>query len=771
MKTITLLLMLALILPSVSAAITFSLAPSTQDANPGDTVTVGLWANNDQAIWGTSVKVDFSTITYSSSTSGTAISGSLNGVSQNTPTRITPYAVFAGNTPGIPAGNNKLFDLKFTIPQNTQPGQYQLTLTQPTASDQNGNPVQASYAGPATITLPGQQPEPTPGETELYLSEVYGHIEEIVDIPICVTNTQPGKTLKSLSIKITNDQNIVRPTEVVITQGNGNYEVQPGSTQLTINNLNIQNADCEQGSGAYVAYLHYHLRALGVSPLHFQSASATDQTAQPFSIQALEAEDGQITVGTPQVTKHCTPNLGIIAKDQAVTITYKISNPGEPTTISDNIGGVYNEDLFDDTNFNPTVPPTNLQAGSTLTHSYSGGSGKIEVVQTESPLPFLTGPGTFNIYSIIYDSIGSIPVGTYTFNFNPPPPPALEVSDEFSNDMTAGKVSCQVEVIEQCNEDSDCNDGQACNGQETCDEGDCVPGTPPDCNDDNQCTNDFCQDPGGCQHTQIPNCGGGPGGKSGGGGTSGGGQQTAYVCAQCNNSASPEYDKCCGINQDNADKFCKKPTAYKQFCVLFGQSKPPAIELPAQRTIPVQPEVQTSQDTTERKIEPPKQHLMGKAISQGETQSAKGLMPWIIGTLLAVLLVIFATAVMIRRRPEQTEQQELPIPIGIRTEEPEPRQERIKELTREEIESKINKIAPEETPEIKAEPAIMKKPAIDKKPIALKRLAAVKQPEKPKAPAQKIFYKPVTPKPIQEVPLNKYEAEVRKKLAKARKKR
>lgn len=769
MKTTTLLLTLALILPSVSAAITFSLAPNTQDANPGDTVTVGLWANNDQPVWGTSVKVDFSTITYSSSTPGTAISGSLNGVTQNTPTRITPYAVFGGNTQGISAGNNKLFDLKFTIPQSTQPGQYQLTLTQPAASDQNGNPVQANYAGPATITLPGQQEPTPPGETELYLSEVYGHVEEIVDIPICVTNTQPGKTLKSLDITITNNQNIVRPTEVVITQGTGNYEVQPGSTQLTINNLNIQNADCEQGSGAYVAYLHYHLRALGVSPLHFQSASATDQTAQPFSIQALESEDGQITVGTPQVTKHCTPNLGIISKDQAVTITYKVSNPGEPTTISDNIGGVYNEDLFNDINFNPTLPPTNLQAGSTLTHSYSGGSGKIEVVQTESPLPFLIGPGTFNIYSIIYDSIGSIPVGTYTFDFNSPPPPALEVSDEFSNDMTAGKVSCQVEVIEQCNEDSDCNDGQACNGQETCDEGDCVPGTPPDCDDGNQCTNDFCQEPNGCQHTTIPDCGGGPKGGPGGG-SSGGGQQTAYICAQCNNTVAPEYDKCCGINQDNADKFCRNPKAYKQFCVLFGQSKPPAIELPVQRTIPVQPEVQASQDIQERKIEPPKQHLMGKAISQGETQSVKGLMPWIIGTLVAVLLVIFATTVMIRRRPEQTERPELPIPIGIRTEEPEVQ---TKELTREEIESRMSKMASEEPemPEIKAVPAIMKKPVIDKKPIAVKKSAAAKKQEKPKAPEQKIIYKPVTPRPIQEVPLNKYEAEVRKKLAKARKRR
>ena len=762
MKTTALLLTLALILPSVSAAITFSLAPASQNANPGDTVTVRLWAYNDQAIWGASAKIDFSTITYSSSIPGAAIAGSFSGVTQNTPTRITPYAVFPGNTPGMPAGNNKMFDLRFTIPQSTQPGQYQLTLSQPAASDQNGNSVQAGNAGPVTITVQGaQQPTPTPEqEIGVYLPKLYGKIEQTIDVPICVSNTVPGRTLTNLDITILSDQNIVTPTEAEIVQGNGYANVQPGSAQITITGLNVQNADCEHGTGAYVAYLHYHLRSLGVSTLHFQSASATDQTAQPFSIQALENGDGQITVGTPQATKHCTPNLGIIAKDQAVTITYKLSNPGKPTTISNNIGGVYNEDTFDDTNFNPTVPPTNLQAGSTLTHSYTGGSGKIDVVQTESPQPFLIGPGTFNIYSIVYDSIPAIPTGMYTFDFNPPPPPALEVSDEFSNDMTAGKVSCQVQVIEQCNQNSDCDDDLECNGQETCSEGDCVPGTPPDCDDDNQCTNDFCQEPSGCQHTSIPDCGGTPKGGSGGG-TSGGGQQTAYICAQCNNTDHPEYDKCCGINQKNAERFCRKPTAYKQFCVLFGQAKPPTIELPAQETIPVQPEVQASQGTSEeRKVNPPKQHLAGKAISEGKIQSIKGLTPWIIGALAAILLMIFAATVMTRRKPEQAAQAEIPIPIEIKTEK-EPAEARTKELKHEEIETRMNKIEPAQLPEIKTpEPVVMKKAVVAKKPISV---------EKPKAPAPKIIYKPVTPKPVEEAPLNKYEAEVRKKLAKAKK--
>src|SRR3990172_1069678 len=163
MKTTKLLLMLALILPSVSAAITFSLTPNSQNANPGDLVTLELRTNSDQPVWGASVKVDFNTITYTSSTPDDILDGSFNGVTQNSLTRITPYAVFPGNTPGIPAGNNKLFDLRFTVPAQTAPGQYQLVLSLPAASDQNGNPVQSSVTGPATIEVQSQQqPTPTP---------------------------------------------------------------------------------------------------------------------------------------------------------------------------------------------------------------------------------------------------------------------------------------------------------------------------------------------------------------------------------------------------------------------------------------------------------------------------------------------------------------------------------------------------------------------------------------------------------------------------------
>jgi len=266
-----------------------------------------------------------------------------------------------------------------------------------------------------------------------------------------------------------------------------------------------------------------------------------------------------------------------------------------------------------------------------------------------------------------------------------------------------------------------CNDSNQCT-TDACQEpnGNCQ-NTPISCDDSNQCTTDTCSPTSGCQHTPIPNCegGGGPGGGGQGGGS---GQQTAYICSDCNNTVYPDYEKCCGINEGNAKKFCKNPLAYKQFCVLFGQT---VIESPIfTRPVPIagieEPEIEQPQAESERKVPPPKQHLAGKAISQATGLQTEGILPWIIGGLVIILLGIFAAVITIRRRPEEPAR-----PI----ETP--------EITLEELPEDLKPDVPE---------------------------IVVKKPEAPKT-----IYTPVTPKPVKEVPLNKYEAEVRKKLAKAMK--
>jgi hypothetical protein len=377
-------------------------------------------------------------------------------------------------------------------------------------------------------------------------------------------------------------------------------------------------------------------------------------------------------------------------------------------------------------------------------HSYSGGSGKIEVVQTESPLPLLTGPGTHSLYSIVYDSIPAIPVGTYIFDFSSPPPPALEISDPESNNMDATKTSCSVEVIASCEEDEDCDDGLFCNGKETCLEGDCAAGEPLDCNDNNPCTTDFCEEPSEgeplspsfepCQHTPIPNCGGGRG--QGGGQTP---SQNFVICHECNNPEFPLIEKCCGINDNNAERFCRRPDAYQQFCFQFGQTpvqpvpeKPAAATAPEQEmgAMPAETYAQiTKPEQVKAKVPAPKQHLAGKAITRGTAESQTGIMPWIIGGLVLVLMGIFALTLFRRRKPEQPEA-----------------------------------AAPPEPPVIEEFP--IEEPTPELKP-AIKEPEPITEAPEPKQTTPSIIYKPVKGKKFKEPPLNKYEAAVRKRLAQA----
>jgi hypothetical protein len=175
----------------------------------------------------------------------------------------------------------------------------------------------------------------------------------------------------------------------------------------------------------------------------------------------------------------------------------------------------------------------------------------------------------------------------------------------------------------------------------------------------------------------------------------------------------------------------------------------PEISAETQRPLPVVTE--TAKQTPGRKpVGPPKQHLAGKAITGGSAEAQKGAMPWIIGGLVLVLMGIF-TATLLRRRQPQTETPEPP-------ETPAPLEAPVTE--------EIRALEQEPEPIKVEEPMEEPKPSEEPKPIAVEKPKPKPKPEPPK-----LIYKPVKGKPVKEAPLNKYEAEVRKKLAKAIKKR
>lgn len=290
---------------SVSAAITFTITPQT--GYPGQQINVPLNLENDQPIWGFSTKITEnpgSQITFSSATPTNRLNGGLNGATQNNPDKITVYSAFAGNTPGIIPGNGAVFTITYNIPAETPLGQYQLELSDLIVSDQDGQPIQTTAITGATITI---EEEP---ETEIYLPYEYIFVNEQKDITVCITNTDTQRAVKSVQMIITYNQQKAQALSAEILQGTGSSEILVGSTSLTINGLNVQNANCEEQTGANVAKIRFLGKEAGVTPLTIQSSSATDQYTEPFSVQALENYNGQLTIGNTQTPPPTTGGGG-----------------------------------------------------------------------------------------------------------------------------------------------------------------------------------------------------------------------------------------------------------------------------------------------------------------------------------------------------------------------------------------------------------------------------------------------------------------------------
>jgi hypothetical protein len=291
----TTILLLIIMATSASAAVTFTITPQT--GYPGQQINVPLNLENDQPIWGFSTKITEnpgSPIAFSSATPTSRLNGGLNGATPNNPDRITVYSAFAGNTPGIIAGNGAVFTITYDVPVDTPLGQYQLELSDLTVSDQDGQPIQTTAITGATITI---EEEP---ETEIYLPYEYLFVNEQKDITVCITNTDTQRAVKSVQMTITYNQQKAQALSAEILQGTGSSEILVGSTSLTINGLNVINANCEEQTGANVAKIRFLGKEAGVTPLTIQSSSAIDQYTEPFSVQALENYNGQITVGNTQ---------------------------------------------------------------------------------------------------------------------------------------------------------------------------------------------------------------------------------------------------------------------------------------------------------------------------------------------------------------------------------------------------------------------------------------------------------------------------------------
>ncbi len=639
MKKLTLLLMLALILPTVQAAITFTITPATQTVQPGQTFNVNLNVNNDQAFWGFSLKIDENPtgpIAYTTSTTSTRLTGSFNGITINNPNRITPYALFAGNTPGITTGTGALFTMTYTVPSDTPPGQYTLIPSQLTISDQNGNPITGATITGATITV-NEILTPFVGYK---LPELIGNVEETIEVPICLSNTE-ANAVTGADITITHNGELAKVTKVDILRGTGSSQITEGSTHITITGLNILNANCNAQTGVNVAKIHYYLRALGTTPLTVQSATAT-----PYSPQQFANNNGQIQVTATDVRKTCEPNMGIITAGSPVTITYRVHNPF--TTV--NVGGVDETDTYN-AFFTPTLPPTNLRAGSSLTYN-TPAANTIRTVHTSLTQPFLNGPGTFNLYSVIFTSAGLTPPGVYNFDVLGPTPPTLEISDPFHQEITQiSNGLCSVTVITSCNNNSDCDDGNFCNGQETCDaQGVCHPGTPPNCDDGNPCTNDYCEN-NACHHDAIPGCT--PPTSTGGGG--GGHQQYFTGCGMCNTTGYTDWE-CCGMSIEQIRKFCERPETFLHYCEQKGVKKEmTAPQMPTPAVTPEEEQPVVYEDGSMLLPEEPEITETEFESGTGTTSiNSDGLLGWIIGLIILLLVAgAFGAYTIIRHKTPQ----------------------------------------------------------------------------------------------------------------------
>ncbi len=292
----TTLLLMIIMATSASAAITFTLSPTTGE--PGQTVGLALNLQNDAPIWGFSTKItESSPITFLTATNGARLEGGISGATQNTPDKTTAYSAFGGNTQGIIAGTGPVMTLSYTIPEGTTAGEYQLDITELTVSDSEGNPIEATGTG-AKIKVIAPL-------TKLKLPKVRGTIKSPIDVNICLSNTHLQRTVKSTNMVIAHDPRIVKPASVTIHQGSGSHTIASDTTTISVSGLSIQNADCDAQTGVNIATIRYTPIKAGTSALIFQSASATDQASQPFSTQQFQDEDGEITFDTCQRSEDC----------------------------------------------------------------------------------------------------------------------------------------------------------------------------------------------------------------------------------------------------------------------------------------------------------------------------------------------------------------------------------------------------------------------------------------------------------------------------------
>lgn len=634
MKRTIALWMLVLLLPSAYAAIDFTIEPATQTAQAGDTIQLTLDVNNDETFWGFSVRLNEDTpLTFDQATASARLDNGFNDAIDSD-TYLTLYSIFAGTSAGIVPGTGPLFTIDYTIPAETAPGTIQITPSQLTVSDSEGGNLPAGITG-ASITIE-EPPEEEPISTGFYLPpDMYGEIDTTVDVPLCVENTDT-RALTDMEATITHDQNIVSVAQVIFNQGDGEATVEEGSTSITLTDLNIQGADCSDETGETVATIRYYLHSIGVTPLMFDTAQASDGTT-PFSVQALNNQNGQLGVNVNDVTKSCEVSPGILTQGSIATVTYKISNPFPGI----NIGGIDEIDTFDSgaTGFSQGAI-TNLVGGASNIVSSNPAAGQLRTVISTTSQPLFTGAGTFNIYSVPYTSSGTTTLGSHTFGITPPPPPALEVSDDQHQDVTVVNADCTVDVIAQCVNDSDCNDNNVCNGIETCDPGgDCIGGTPLDCDDGDPNTIDSCDPINGCQHKRVRQGGGG-----GGGGSK---YEDVNLCFSCQ-ERNPELEDdwtCCGRTFDQIDTFCNNPEVYSteannRKCSL--PSPEPAIEPnPFFSTIEPRPEQEQQETTTETppSPEPPRIPPQRQApVQETEPDGFGSIFEWIIAVLLVGLL-------------------------------------------------------------------------------------------------------------------------------------
>jgi len=659
MKKLTTLLVFIMLLQSVSATIDFTLLPATQNVQPGDVIWVSVDVNNDEPFWGLSVDLTenpASPLQFDSATPSARLTG---GFSDSIPgaDSITLYSIFSGSSSGITPGTGQLFSLQYTVPLETLPGTIQIVPENLVVSDAIGGSLPANIIGADIVvqdTGSGGEEEPTTG---FYLPlDAYGPVDSTISVPLCLENTDT-RHVENFDATFTHDSNIAYVTQVTINQGTGEAVVEEGTTTISISGLHVQNSNCSDESGAIVATITYYLKSLGVTPLVFTSADAEDETSSPFSVQALQNQNGQLGVGVNDVTKSCETVPGIITLGTPVTVNYKLSNP----FANPDIGGVDELDTYDSgaTGFTRSTI-TNLLGGSSSLVTSDPAAGSLRSVMTTSSQPLLGGIGTFNIYSVVYNSAGTTTLGSHTFGITAPPPPGLEVSDDQHQDITAQKSDCSVTVITACDEDSDCDDDNVCNGVETCDaDNACQPGTPLDCDDGKPNTFDTCNPTTGCQNKKTS---GGGGGGGGGGGVS---YEEISLCQSCgeSNPDMTEQDwSCCGLTYGQIENFCERPETYTNYCSLPQDQE--VVPNPFFSTIPEQPERQertTGATTTLPKTPEPPQVAPQRQAPTPEEDGGSSFLEWIIAILVAALIT-GGVVYMFKHRRQQPESTVPPVP-------------------------------------------------------------------------------------------------------------